>query len=247
MPPLILIDFAPIISHVKVDSSPELMESGLALKVVIIGAFDEVILSVADAVELPASLVAVSVYAVVEAGDTLSVPVKDTGPIPGLIETDVAPVTLHDNVADWPVMILPLSTPKLAMAGRAPVTAIVTDLRAEPNVLLATSVYVVVVPGDTSLVPLKETVPISGLIDTEVTPVASHCKVACCPDVIVAELALKDATTGAANHFEITLCRAMPAPISAATIIRVTDIFAMIPRLLLISCNSPGPPSPFCG
>ena len=76
------------------------MEPGLALKVVIIGAFDKVTFSVVDAVELPASLDAVSVYAVVAAGDMLFVPVNCTVPISGLIETDVAPATLHDNVAD---------------------------------------------------------------------------------------------------------------------------------------------------
>ena len=99
MPWLILIDFAPITSHVKVESSPALMEAGPALKAVMMGIFDEVTVSVADAVELPALLEAVSTYLVVEPGDTFCVPVNDTGPISGLIETDVAPATLHDNVA----------------------------------------------------------------------------------------------------------------------------------------------------
>ena len=76
------------------------MEVWLALKVVMIGALGFVTLTVADAVGLPALLDAVSVYVVVKAGDTLCIPVDDTVPISGLIETDVAPVTLHDNVAD---------------------------------------------------------------------------------------------------------------------------------------------------
>ena len=94
-----LIDFAPITSHVNVDSSPEIMEAGLALKVVMIGAFDEVTVSVADAVELPALLEAVSRYPVVEPGDTFFVPLDDTVPISGSMETDVEPVTPHDTVA----------------------------------------------------------------------------------------------------------------------------------------------------
>ena len=76
------------------------MEAGPALKVVMIGIFNEVTVSIADAVELPALLEAVSTYLVVEPGDTFFVPVTGTGPISGLMETNVAPATLHDNVAD---------------------------------------------------------------------------------------------------------------------------------------------------
>ena len=86
-----------------------------------------------------------------------------------------------------------------------------------------------------------------GLIETEFAPVTAQCKVASCPDVIVKELASKDSRTGAANRFEISPCSAMPAPISEATITTIMDIFAMIPLLLIISCNSPGSSSLFCG
>ena len=95
-----LIDFAPITSHVRVETSPDLMEVGLAPNVVIMGASDAVTLSVADAVELPAPLEAVSTYLVVEPGDTLFVPLDDTVPIPGSMETDVEPVTPQVTVAD---------------------------------------------------------------------------------------------------------------------------------------------------
>jgi hypothetical protein len=135
-----LIDFAPITSHVKVESSPELMEAGLALKVVMIGAFDEVTVSVADAVELPALLEAVSTYLVVEPGNTFFVPLDDTTPISGSMETDVEPATPQDTVAVCPVKILPGAILKLFMDGSIPVTAIVIDLRTEPNALPATSV-----------------------------------------------------------------------------------------------------------
>ena len=100
MPWLILIDFAPITSHVRVEGSPALMEAGPALKVVMMGILDGVTVSSADAVELPASLEAVNRYLVVEPGETFFVPFNDTGPTSGLIETDVAPATLQDNVAD---------------------------------------------------------------------------------------------------------------------------------------------------
>jgi hypothetical protein len=173
-----LIDFAATTSHVRVETSPELMEAGLALKAVMIGAFDEVTVSVADAVELPALLEAVSMYLVVEPGDTFFVPLDDTVPISGAMETDVEPVTPQDTVAVCPVKILPGSILKLFMDGRIPVTVIVTDLRTEPDILLATSVYVAVVSGETFLVPLDETAPITGLIETELAPVTSQRKVA---------------------------------------------------------------------
>jgi hypothetical protein len=100
MPGVIFIDVEPVTSHARFELSPALMEAGLALKVVMIGELDVVTVTVAEAVELPAALEAVSVYAVVEPGVTLWDPVGDTAPISGLMETDVASVTLQDNVAD---------------------------------------------------------------------------------------------------------------------------------------------------
>lgn len=91
---------APITSHVRVETPAGLTEVGLASKLVMIGAFDKATVIVADAVELPASLDAVSVYVVVVPGDTLFDPVNETVPMAGSMEADVAPVTLHDNVAD---------------------------------------------------------------------------------------------------------------------------------------------------
>ena len=99
MPGVILIDVEPVTSHARLELSPALMDAGLALKVVMIGEPDIVTVTVADAVELPASLEAVSVYVVVEPGVTLCDPVDDTVPMSGLMETDVAPVTFQDNVA----------------------------------------------------------------------------------------------------------------------------------------------------
>jgi hypothetical protein len=154
------------------------MAAGPALKLVMIGAFDEVTASVAAAVELPALLEAISTYLVVEPGDTFFVPLDETIPISGSMETDVEPATSQDTVAVCPVKILPGSILKLFMDGRIPVTAIVIDLRTEPKVLLANSVYVDAASGDTVVVPLEDTVPISGLIETEVAPVTAHCKVA---------------------------------------------------------------------
>jgi hypothetical protein len=174
MPWLILIDVEPETSHVRVETPPALIVVGLTLKVFIIGAPAAVTVIVAVAVELPALLEAVSVYVVVAPGATLFVPVNDTAPISGLMETDVASATLHDNVADCPAKILPVLKLKLSMDGAGSLTVMVLDPSAEPNRLLATSVYLVVVSGDTVLIPLDDTVPIPGLMETDDTPVTFH-------------------------------------------------------------------------
>lgn len=76
----------------------------------------------------------------VSAGATVCEPLADTVPILGLIETDVAPVTFHDNVADCPAVIVPGLMLKLFIAGRlGAVTMMVADAREEPERLLAVS------------------------------------------------------------------------------------------------------------
>ncbi|MHB8086377.1 MAG: hypothetical protein ACYDHZ_11180 [Dehalococcoidia bacterium] len=149
------------------------------------------------------------------------------------METDVASVTFHDSVADPPALIVPGLTAKLPReGGLGLITVIVVDPLAEPDILVAVSVYVVVVAGDTGIVPLDDTVPTSGLMDTPVAPVTSHCKFACCPDVIVGELALKDATTGAVNHLKMLPCVAMLTPTIAAAINSTAIIVIVRPEIL---------------
>jgi hypothetical protein len=60
--------------------------------------------TVAVAVTLPLLFVAVNVYVVVAVGVTSLVVVPVTTPIPWLIDSEVAPVTLHDNVVDPPTV-----------------------------------------------------------------------------------------------------------------------------------------------
>jgi hypothetical protein len=165
---------------------------------------------------------------VVKDGDTLCVPADDTVPISGLMETDVAPVTLHDNMADCPVNMLSVLKPNLSMDGGAAVTLIVTDLRTEPEILLAIRVYVAVDSGDTVRLPLEETVPIPGLIETELAPATSQCKVASWPGVIVEALASNEDTTGATKGLEISPHMAMAAPANAVTMTTLIDIFIIV-------------------
>jgi len=74
-------------------------------------------------------------------GVTVCEPLDDTVPILGLMETDVAPVTFHDNVPDCPELIVPGLMLKLFMAGRlGAATVMVTHAREEPDMLVAVSV-----------------------------------------------------------------------------------------------------------
>ena len=61
---------------------------------------------VTDAVLLPFAFVAVSVYCVVAAGMTALEVTYVTSPTPLLIETDVAPETLHESVTCCPAVIV---------------------------------------------------------------------------------------------------------------------------------------------
>lgn len=83
-------------------------------------------------------------------------------------------------------------------------TVIIMESRAEPAMLLATRVYEVVVAGETVLVPLADTVPIPGVMVTELAPVTFHCILACSPDRIDEVFDLKDVITGTVNNLEIS-------------------------------------------
>src|SRR5689334_25054801 len=58
------------------------------------------------AVTLPVGPVAVRVYVVVVVGETCVEPVAATAPIPGAIETLVAPCTIQVRVELWPAAIV---------------------------------------------------------------------------------------------------------------------------------------------
>lgn len=74
-------------------------------------------------------------------GVTVCEPLDDTVPIVGLIETEVAPATFQDNVADCPAVIVPGLALKLLMAGLlGAVTVMVAHAREEPDMFEAVSV-----------------------------------------------------------------------------------------------------------
>lgn len=116
-PGVILIVVAPVTVQVSVVSLPAVMDVGLAVKVVMTGMPAAVTVTAAVAVELPALLPAVRVYVVVEEGDTDFVPEVDTVPTPWLMETEVAPLTVHDSVELLPEVIEAGLAVKLVISG----------------------------------------------------------------------------------------------------------------------------------
>jgi hypothetical protein len=72
-------------------------------------------------------------YTVVEVGYTLRVPVGATVLIPGLIETEFAPLTFHCKLTGQPALILLGLAVKLTITGALPViTATVAEAVTEP-------------------------------------------------------------------------------------------------------------------
>jgi hypothetical protein len=115
---------------------------------------------------------------VVAVGVTVLLLVAVTVPMPWSIETEVAPVTFHCRVEDWPVVIVIGLAVKLVIAGTPAWARVIVAVAVTiPALLLAVRVYVVVVVGDTVLLPDAVTVPIPWSIENEVAPVIFHCRV----------------------------------------------------------------------
>ena len=117
-------------------------------------------------------------------------------PTPGLIDTEVAPVTFQDRVELCPPWIDGGLAVKASITGLPPsvtVTARVAVLW--PVAFVAVSVYVVVAAGETET-EVPTTVPTTGLIDTDVAPVTLHDRTALCPAWMDGGLAANDSIVG---------------------------------------------------
>jgi hypothetical protein len=97
-------------------------------------------------VPLPAALLAASVYVVVAEGVAVAVPEAGTDAPPGIILTNVAPVTFQLNVVFPPALMLVGLAANEFMTGKesgeagAAATVTVTDLMTLPAALLAVRV-----------------------------------------------------------------------------------------------------------
>jgi hypothetical protein len=138
-------------------------------------------------------LLAVSVYVVVVVGDTVLLPDAVTVPMPWSIETTgFAPETIHCRFVDCPELMVPLLAIKPFITGDPgwPTVSIAVAV-AEPALLVAVRVYVVVEVGETVGVLFKEGEPTPLSMEIEVAPLIFHCRVADCPVVIVLGFAVK--------------------------------------------------------
>jgi len=106
-------------------------------------------------------------------GDTDLLPAEATAPIPLSIIIDVAPLMLQLKVAAFPAFIRGGLALKERMTGAlegetATCAVAVTPVPSDP---VAISVYVVVLPGDTTMAPDDETSPLPWSMLTFVAPV----------------------------------------------------------------------------
>ncbi len=118
-------------------------------------------LTLVEAVTEPTLLVAVNVYTVVLIDDTSRVPEIGTTPTPWFMETEVAPVTFHCSIEEYPTLTLSGLAVKLTITGSPAdgVTFMVVETLTDPELFVAVNVYMVVVVGDTALVPASGTEP----------------------------------------------------------------------------------------
>jgi hypothetical protein len=157
---------------------------------------------------------------VVAVGFRVRVPVADTVPTLGAIFIVVAPVTAHDNVTLSPEAIDDGLAVKAVITGRPAAVTVTTAVFVElPRLLLAVSVYVVVVVGDTDLVPVFDIVPIAWSMDTDVAPLTVHDSVELLPDVMEAGLAVKLVISGGPDGLTVILAVIVEVPVSLTAVI----------------------------
>ena len=105
-----------VVVQVSVDEFPLMIDAGLAVKLLIVGA-GSVTVTVTVAVVVPPGPVAVKVYVVVVFGVTEVEPLGPKVPTPLLIETLVTFVVVQVNVDEFPLMIAAGEAVKLLIVG----------------------------------------------------------------------------------------------------------------------------------
>jgi hypothetical protein len=160
----------------------------------------DAMLTVAVAVDEPDALVAFSVYVVFAVGLTFVEPLAAVDvKLPGVMAMLVAPVVAQLSVLLDPEGTLVGLALKEVMVG-VPAALIVTvavDV-AEPDELVAVSVYIVVAVGLTIVEPLADAeLNPPGEIEIVVAPLAAQLSVLLAPELMLAGLAPKDVIVGA--------------------------------------------------
>src|SRR5262249_22293790 len=114
-------------------------------------------------------------YVVVALGVTVAVPFTATEP-PGVSVALVAAVELNVRMAELPTAI-EVGFAVIVAVGGTLVTAMVVDAVASPPIPIAVSVYVVVIDGETTTVPLGAWKEPRGSIVTPLAPVVVYVSV----------------------------------------------------------------------
>src|SRR5579864_4578834 len=146
--------------HCKVELCPALIEGGVAVKLAITGT-PTVTVTVILQVAFPPGPRALTVYVVVCAGFTETVPVLSTCPMPGVMKTLLALTLVHASVDDWPaamvggVAVHPVSCTWFGVVS----TTTVTDAVSSFTLLRAVRIYVVVCVGETEIDPFTDWFP----------------------------------------------------------------------------------------
>jgi hypothetical protein len=164
----------------------------------------------AVAVTEPAALVAVSVYVVVAVGLTLVEPLADVEvKEPGEMVMLVAPLVIQPSVLLEPEVMLEGLAMKELIVGLLELfvfTVTVTVELAEPDELVAVSVYVVVAVGVTLVEPLADVeVKEPGEMVMLVAPLVIQPSVLLEPEVMLEGLAMKELIVGLLELFVFTV------------------------------------------
>jgi hypothetical protein len=151
-----VIDVAFEVDHESVDDWPLLMLAGFAFSMAVGIGVGAVTVTVAVALLEPAELVAMSVYVVVEDGETLCDPLLATA-VPFNV-TVVAFTVFHESIDDCPLwMLAGFAFIEAVGIGVVADTVTLAVAVVEPAELVAISVYVVVEVGETLCDPLVAT------------------------------------------------------------------------------------------
>ena len=146
----------------------------------------------------PAALFAVNVYVVETDGATTTLVRSETSPTPWSIDNEVAPVVVHESVADRPAWIDTGVAAKAEMTGFCGAPTVTVAVRCTlPAALLALSTKVVVTEGATVVLdPVTAPTPLSMV--SAVAPDTLHDSVARWPLWMAAGAAAKESIVGTA-------------------------------------------------
>jgi len=186
--PLLILAVPSAKTAVKLTLSPKVIVSGAVTKLAIVGAGTTVTVTV-DVTAVPAALVTVTVYVVVDAGETELATLDVTIPTPLSILAVPSEKTAVKLTVSPKVMVKEDVT-KLAIVGAGTTVTVTVDVTVSSTPLVTVTVYVVVDTGETGLGALDVTSP-TPLSILAVPSAKTAVKLTLSPRVIVSEAVTK--------------------------------------------------------